>query len=289
MIALADFIYSRSLYQDTTNNMADLLATSFSSSSSYTNPPQFAVSETTSICKQTSIIEAVTKFHLFPKLAPELRELIWEHALPAGHHGNHMVLVRLDMDYIKRGMGAMKLTIDKDTNQLHSMVQSVFDLTLSATSRESRSVYLPVCSRTLSLEKGIIHFAPSTLFHIDNILSLFISREFERYSTDWEFVKGILHAIDNLAMPSNILLRLVSNAKDFTFYTEAPRKPWIEFLVSFKSLIVFETKSRCTVMASKLYPTTEQKLAAVVRNLKEYRSKPGSLEPIPEVRAIESK
>lgn len=81
--------------------MGDLLTPP--SSSNDTEPTQAAASETTLISGQVNVTEALKKFHLFPKLAPELRELIWKQALPRGHHGKHMVLLRLDMDYMKSG------------------------------------------------------------------------------------------------------------------------------------------------------------------------------------------
>ncbi|CZR61723.1 uncharacterized protein PAC_11620 [Phialocephala subalpina] len=70
---------SGSLSPDTRNKMAELSATSSSSNDTYS--PHVTSSKSASMSEHTEATKPLTKFHLFPKLAPELRAMIWSSAI----------------------------------------------------------------------------------------------------------------------------------------------------------------------------------------------------------------
>ncbi|CZR61722.1 uncharacterized protein PAC_11619 [Phialocephala subalpina] len=199
----------------------------------------------------------LTEFTLFPKLAPELRLMIFKFALPTGYDGERMIPLNLEHQYeyddsphpVLKSSG-LDFTVEPGANQVHAQCHDVYDLSLSSTSRESREAYLSVFSRQLSLKVGMIHFSPGTTIYLAKLGCIMVDDNIAAVLASLTRPNSFTTAVDHLAGPRYTLGATLDPMLNGTIIRIRENFDlWIGFLANFKSLtMVHENFGRATVV-----------------------------------------
>ncbi|CZR61721.1 uncharacterized protein PAC_11618 [Phialocephala subalpina] len=184
---------------------------------------------------------APTKFLLFPKLAPELRQMIFKFALPSG---DGQRIIPLDLEIFDNPKGDERSHLNIYPSGHYAAMGPIFYDSLKSSaataSWESREVYLSASFRNLTLDNGIIRFLPDIRVHICGIGSLFFHYPFVTAMTNFTWDKRVLQQIDHLVVSKDVLLELTRYPNGIFSKRHKPKQAAVEFLASFKSLTILE-------------------------------------------------
>jgi len=131
----------------------------------------------------TALHQPLTKFTVFPKLPPELRQKIFKDALPTGSRGYRMlsVLGTVTVPDRRKNSSAKKSKSKPEPNpkayfeftlERNSDDHTLKELALSHSCRESRAVFLKCNPYTLiAKEEGLIRFAKDDIIYLSKPLA----------------------------------------------------------------------------------------------------------------------
>ncbi|KUJ07556.1 uncharacterized protein LY89DRAFT_742784 [Mollisia scopiformis] len=234
---------------------------------------------------------ALTEFHLFPKLAPELREIIlqvssdtYKFAIPTGHNGERMIPIKTDIDYTKLGRAALSFSIPPNAEAIDSRCCDVYDLSLSVTSREARAAYLSSFTRCIHLKQGFVRFAANTLVYIPDMDYIVYGPYFEHMLLETAHTTKFLAAVDHLVLPYSVMMVYLAIGPHHR--SERFTLAWMDFLMTFKSLTGHPTSREGIwqhMNAKTRLLLTERYEATSVRRLKDHKEKHVSLEAFPKL------
>lgn len=116
------------------------------------------------------------------------------------------VRVIFDLGLHSKGITKLKFTIDRNSEVMHHRCHDIYDLSLSATSRESRSAYLSSFSRKISLDKGLIRFSPETAIYLCHFSIFVFEEDFESILKDQIHGLGLLQGVEHIVLDEYLFL-----------------------------------------------------------------------------------
>lgn len=177
----------------------------------------------------------LTEFHLFPKLAPELRQMIFKLALPTGHDGERIIPLDLDIGYEPglTGLARVKFDVERNANTEYRRCHDVYDVSLSATDHEARAVYLSHNSCSVALNKGLIRFSPETGVFVPSLGRVLLDRDLKSMLTNETRDLHLLQGVEVLVLQDFFLCQKMLST---LVYVRGQSDFWFEYLMRFKSV-----------------------------------------------------